>query len=143
MQTTIDTQALSTTLHAHGMRLSDAKVQVFAILGDSPEPLTIQEVVERSKDLHFVSIYRAIDSLLKAALITQVPIGFKNKYELSDSFKPHHHHVTCEQCGKSFSVQSEEVEKLMDQLTLKAGLQPTHHHLEAYGICTVCSSLAC
>lgn len=127
-------------LQERGLRLTKARIVVYKLLQLADSPQSIQQIIEHSKGIHYVSIYRTIDVFLEAAIIRQVPIGFKNKYELSDIFKPHHHHVTCEVCGTNVAVNQESIERLMRHVTHAAGMEPTHHHFEAYGICNDCKS---
>lgn len=119
-----------------GMRNSKTKQAIFACLSEADEPLSTQQVITRSDGSHYVSVYRGLDALAKAGVVKQVPIGLKYRYELSEQFKPHHHHVTCDQCGASVSVESAEIEALMERITIEAGLRPVRHHFEAYGICS-------
>lgn len=122
------------------LRVTDARQELFEFLSKTQQPVTAAEITKNLQgSQHFVSVYRNIDALLKAGVVKQVPQGFKNRYELSDLFKPHHHHVTCESCGNSVSVEDPRVESLMKELTKEAGLMPTKHHFELYGICKNCS----
>ena len=127
-------------LRKANLRLTHVRRQIFAVLAETTKPLSVQEIIDCIDGVHFVSVYRSVDALLEAKLIKQVPQGFKNKYELSDDFKPHHHHAICERCGSSISIRSPQVEKLMKRVTVAAGLKPTKHHFETYGICQRCQS---
>ena len=138
MQKTTDKTSYQDSLRQAGLSLTKTRAALFEVLSKSDNPLTIQEIVKQIDSAHFVSVYRSIDALTKAGIVKQVSIGFKNKFELSDQFKPHHHHVTCENCGRSLSVDDERIEQLMGELTKQAGFAPTHHHFEAYGICRQC-----
>ena len=122
-------------LKAQGMRVSKTKRAIFECLSEADEPLSTQKLIKQLTGSHYVSVYRGLDALLKAGVVKQVPIGLKYRYELSDQFKPHHHHVTCEMCGASVPIESPEVEALMERITREAGLNPTRHHFEAYGVC--------
>ena len=126
----------ATTLKRNQMRSTTLRRQIFNFLAESNEPQSIQKIIQAVDDSHFVSVYRSLDALTRIGVLKRVPIGLKYKYELSESFKPHHHHVTCEQCGMSISIESSEVEDLMERITLEAGLRPTKHHFEAYGVCS-------
>lgn len=140
MQTAINDTELKRILHHNGLRTTKVRLLVYHVLQNSQKPLTIQQIVGQCHGVHFVSVYRCIDVFLAASIINVVPIGLKNMYELSDSFKPHHHHVTCEACGHSVAVGQESIENLMHKITLSAGMRPTHHHFEAFGICNKCST---
>lgn len=124
----------------HNLRQTHVRKAIFDKLLISDKPISIQTISKSIDNAHFVSIYRSVDSLLKAGIVKQVPQGFKNLFELSDIFKPHHHHATCEKCGMTTEVHDERVEKLMKELTIKSGLMPTKHHFEMYGICKKCKT---
>lgn len=125
-------------LKSSKLRLTHVRREIFTILISAKKPLSIQQIVGKVPDAHFVSVYRSVEAMLQAGVVKQVPQGFKNKFELSDVFKPHHHHVTCEVCGMTSEVNDRRIEILMKELTLEAGLKPTKHHFEMYGICNSC-----
>ncbi len=127
-------------LAAHNLRLTENRQEIFRILTAADRPLLIQEIIATSTgSTHFTSIYRSIASLQAASIVREVPRGFKVYYELGEDFRPHHHHATCEKCGKTIPIDDTEVEQLLHNLTIKAGLQPTKHHFELFGICEKCS----
>lgn len=121
-----------------GLRVTHVRQEIFSVLKAADSPLSMQEIVRNTHGAHFVSVYRSVGALHKAGIIKQVPRGFTNMFELSDTYTPHHHHATCEQCGKSTSIHHSQLEDLMDSLTRKAGLQPTIHTFELLGICRHC-----
>lgn len=141
MQTEAEVSLLKRRLRAAGLSLTGPRAEVFRILRASAGPVSIQEVIEAVDGIHFVSVYRSIDALIKAGVTIRIPIGFKNKYELSEDFKPHHHHAVCERCGGTWSVEDERAEALMRQLAAQAGLTPTRHHFELYGVCADCGPI--
>lgn len=118
------------------LRSTAVRREVFSCLAQASDPLSIQEIISYINRAHFVSVYRTLDTFVRIGVLKRVPIGLKYKYELSDAFKPHHHHVTCEECGRSISVEDSEVEALMEKLTVGADMRPTRHTFEAYGICS-------
>ena len=123
------------TLKGAGMRSTPLRRRIYSCLAESSEPLTTNQIISAMDNAHFVSVYRSLDALTRIGVLKQVPIGLKHRYELSDAFKPHHHHITCEVCGRSVAIENSEVESLMERITRDAGLQPTKHHFEAYGVC--------
>lgn len=135
----LELQQFERVLQKNGLSVTKARKTVFLVLLESGAPITMQELILHSNKAHYVSVYRTVDILLRVGLIKQVPIGFKNRYEVSDEFKPHHHHVTCEQCGTSTAIHDDKIEQLMHEITVNAGMKPTKHHFEAYGICATCN----
>ena len=127
-------------LATHNLRLTGNRQEIFHILTTTDRPLLIQEIIAMSTgSAHFTSIYRSILSLQAAGIVREVPRGFKVYYELGEDFRPHHHHATCERCGKTTPIDDHSVERLLYDLTIKAGLAPTKHHFELFGICQQCS----
>lgn len=123
------------------LRNTHVRQAIFNTLIESHQPLSIQELSSLIDNAHFVSIYRSVDAMQNASILKMVPRGFKNLFELGDSFKPHHHHVTCEICFKTTEIQDQRLETLMTDITIGAGLKPTTHHFELSGVCTDCQIL--
>lgn len=138
MQTSETVQQFKREISAAGLRLTATRLGIFSALLASDQPLQIKDIAAEVDDAHFVSVYRSVDALLKAGLIKQVPIRFKNYYELSDTFSPHHHHATCERCGKVQEINNKKIEQITQQLAREVSLLPTKHHFEIYGICANC-----
>lgn len=127
-------------LATHNLRLTRNRREIFRILATADRPLLIQEIIaENAGSTHFTSIYRSISSLQTANIVREIPRGFKVYYELGEDFRPHHHHATCEKCGKTTPIDNEKVEQLLYDLTIKTGLRPTKHHFELFGVCEQCS----
>ncbi len=127
-------------LRKHRLRLTRARKEIFQKLYETNKPLSIQDIASITNGVHFVSVYRSVDLMQKAGIVKQVPQGFKNLFELSDLFRPHHHHATCKICAASKEIHDARIESLMNTLTKEAGLLPTEHHFELYGICQNCLS---
>lgn len=140
MQSHHDSNLYYTMLRQAGLKKTRLRTELFLLLSSAKRPLTIQEMVHQTSTAHFVTVYRAVDLLYKAHILKQVPLGFKNTFELGDAFKPHHHHATCDSCGTITSVHDPSIEHLMETLALQAGLSQSRHHLELYGICTDCQN---
>lgn len=122
----------------HGLRITSTRQAIFDILRRSNTPLSIQQLVKQINQAHFVSVYRSTHAMYMAGVVRQVPIGFKNLFELSDAFQAHHHHATCEKCGNSQQIHNYELENLMTRLSKESGLLPTKHHFELFGVCQHC-----
>ena len=137
---TFDTEmkAFQRKLSENNLRFTKTKKALFDTLRTSTAPLSIQAIAEATPSAHFVSIYRSIDALYKAGIVRRVANGFQSMYELSEAFKPHHHHATCNQCGKLVDIHNDQIESLMDQLAREAGIEPTDHHFEIHGYCKEC-----
>ena len=123
-----------------GLRVTANRLAIFQVLAKADQPQSIQEIVQQTAvgSGHFTSIYRSVDVLTKAGILRHVPRGFKSLYELGETFRSHHHHLTCENCGQTIGLHSNRLESLMQELTIQAGFTPTNHHFELFGICPDC-----
>jgi len=139
MQTT--EQVFRAELKKRGMRVTTNRLVIldcFILFG---RPLSVQEIYQASAGkCNLTSIYRSVDSLTRSGVLRIVPRGFKNLYELGEALWPHHHHVSCEYCGATVSIDDERIERLIDELTQAAGFQPTRHDFELFGLCEACRS---
>ncbi|MDR0957190.1 MAG: transcriptional repressor [Candidatus Nomurabacteria bacterium] len=122
-----------------GLRLTENRLAIFKVLVEAKKPLSIQEIILAVGDgTHFTTVYRSIEAMAEVKILRTVSRGFKNLYELGEKFKPHHHHATCEKCGRTMEIHDPRLEKLMLELTMRAGLKPTTHQFELFGICRKC-----
>lgn len=125
-----------------GLRMTTTRRGIFDILSKAERPLEITEIVTRLPGVHFVSVYRSVDALRRAGLIKQLPYGFKNRFELSDAFLPHHHHATCDVCGTVYEINNGKIEQALRSVTNEVGFTSSRHHFEIYGTCRTCSKSA-
>ena len=84
--------------------------------------------------------YRCLVLFEKLGIIKRIWLGFKSKYELTDMFDPHHHHLTCLHCKRVFSVKSLALEKMLNSISHQHGVLPTDHQVEISGYCRNCRS---
>lgn len=119
--------------------MSRLKTYIFSVLLQRDSPQTMQQIIDAVPGWHFVSVYRAMDTLHKAGVVKRLSRGFKTLYELGDSFYPHHHHATCEQCGISIEIKDNNLEAYFKQIAQQVGVQPLRHTFEIVGVCKQCT----
>lgn len=128
-------------LDKFGMSNTKSRRIVFHLLSSSQKPLTATEVVNKSNGaMDKTTVYRTLDTFNKIGIAKQVNIGWKQKYELSDVFSHHHHHMTCIVCGKVISF--EESYKLLAELErLEEAYRfiIDEHTIELRGRCNSCA----
>lgn len=133
------TQVFDHEMKKAGLRITQNRRAIFEVLKDSGQPLSIQEIIKKSNsEGYFTSVYRSVQAMTRVGILRTVPRGFKNLYELGEAFQPHHHHATCEKCGQSVAIHDVSLEKIMHRLTETAGLKPTGHQFELFGVCKNC-----
>jgi Fur family ferric uptake transcriptional regulator len=121
------------------MYVTSPRKVLFNILLNSSSPLSVREIESKTKNIvSRASIYRALQTLKKLDIISQVRSS--NKYELSDKFSRHHHHMTCEKCGRVITIKlGDKMESAIEGFGRKHGFKINSHEVELRGLCRYCS----
>lgn len=135
-------EELTKILATADLRQTKPRATIFDALKTSHAPMSIVDIINKCPSVDKVSVYRTIALFMKLDIITSVPHGWKHLYELSSPFKPHHHHLTCTQCGALIEIHSQKLESIIADLTHDHQFSPTGHHVEVTGICAVCKETA-
>lgn len=132
-------EALAATLKSHGYSITKSRKAVFMALLDR-EPQSIGELTKTVGDIiDRATIYRVLALFESLNVVERLPIGWKHKFELSDTFAAHHHHATCIRCSKV--VPFEESDTIKHELKKQAaaiGFLETNHQFEIRGVCDSC-----
>ena len=132
-------EQLETLFQQENLRLTEPRKDVFTILENSDTPLRIGEVVHQSQMAERTSVYRTLQLFVKLGIVDIVQVGFKQRYELAEPFKAHHHHLVCVQCGTLVDLHhTPKLEKLIERIAESHHFTLTAHHVELQGICTSC-----
>lgn len=135
-------QKLQKILRKAGYRLTEPRQQVFSCLSRTETAHSIGEITKLCPDIDRTSIYRTLELFVKLGITHIVPRGWKHSYELSEPFRPHHHHFTCDSCGEVLSIMSASVEHVIKQLQEAQGVEVRSHTFEVQGMCRTCSELS-
>lgn len=127
------------TLRQHHIRRTSARMAVFATLEKAHEPLTLQEINERTGNADRASVYRTLELFEDLHIVNTVLIGWKKRFELAAPFRSHHHHIYCENCGKVASIDSPSLEKLIKTISEQKSFHLQRHTLELSGLCDKCA----
>jgi len=124
------------------LRLTTPRIAIFTALKESDNPLTTTEIIAACPDIDKVSVYRTIKLFTTLNVVTPITRGWKQLYELSAPFHPHHHHMTCTVCGSVVDIKSPQIETLVQKISEQYSFIPSSHHFEMQGICQSCSHLS-
>ena len=128
-------------LVGQGFNQTEPRRLVLDVFLDEEKPLTPAAVHRRLPDrsINLASVYRAIELFCRVGVLTEVdhmPEG--RRYELSDEYREHHHHLICRECGKTEDFEDcgmEEIEKLIRR---RFRFKVTRHDLRFIGLCQRC-----
>lgn len=131
---------LETAFARAGLRLTLPRRDVFDALYTAKEPLMIKDIVRLCPNIDRVSIYRSLELFTQQGIAEIVPLGWKQRYELTSPFRSHHHHLYCTNCGKLIDVHSQKLELLVASITKHYGFTAKEHTFEISGTCSDCQT---
>ncbi len=117
------------------------RLELFEILTKQKTPCTIQRLVHLADNMDEATVYRNLELFEEIGVTHRIYTGWKYKVELSDMFRSHHHHMTCDSCGAVISFEeSVGFERELRKLEQKYGFNASSHSLELRGSCSSCHS---
>ena len=125
-------------------RYTSGRRAIVTVMAGSDRPLTIPEIVGRDGSLATSSVYRNLATLEQAGVVSKIVTSHDHaRYELSEPFADHHHHLVCTLCGEvNDFVLPPAVEDALDAALRKAsrrsGFEPDGHRFDVTGTCTNC-----
>lgn len=128
-------------LRDNSISVTAARLAIFRTLLKSDKPLKNGEVASQTPSVNRASVYRALDLFDRLGITTTLIRGWTPFVELTDPFKPHHHHLLCEKCDAVTVITSDEMERLIHQLAERHSFTPSSHHFEVKGTCHNCQHL--
>lgn len=131
------TNSFAALLKHHKQSVTNPRLMVFeALLGQ--EPMSMRQLTARAQGVDRASVYRAIELFERLGVVQRLHSGWKYRLELTDRFAPHHHHLTCVQCGATTAISESALEQLVLRLAQGQGFKPTAHQIEIQGLCALC-----
>lgn len=134
-------------LRNRGLKVTSQRLIVLEIMASHVgEHLTAEEIYdlarETSPDIGLATIYRTVQVLGELQIINKVTFddGFA-RYELGgeESASGHrHHHAICVECGKVYSLETDLLDILEQQVYDNIGFEVTDHDVKLYGLCRKC-----
>ena len=75
----------------------------------------------------------------KLGVVTEVGMGDRLHYELTDPDR-RHHHMVCNKCGSAFDLSPHYLEEFNLTLTKKFGFKPDLENFTVSGVCAECAN---
>jgi Fur family ferric uptake transcriptional regulator len=136
-------EIIQKTLVVKGHNQTKSRRQVLEVFLDNDKPLTPAAVHKQLADrkINLASVYRAIELFCRVQVLTEVDhVQEGRRYELSDEYRSHHHHLTCGSCGKTEDFENCELEGLEKLIRRRFHFKVTRHELRFIGLCQRCQA---
>lgn len=125
-------------LRRHHLRNTTPRRTVFAVLLNADKPQAISDLVRTCPEIDRTTIYRTLETFTNINVVQIVPIGWKQRYELTSPFRAHHHHLQCTQCHQVIDITSAPVEAFIRTIAAQHDFAVEHHTFEITGTCAQC-----
>jgi Fur family transcriptional regulator, ferric uptake regulator len=124
-----------------GLRRGGARERVVELLADQPCALTAVEIEDALKSggrpTARASIYRTLELLAEHGLVERVEVG-DGQARFERTGEHHHHHLVCERCGRLVAFDDPGLERAIDGLSDRLGVQVSSHDVLLRGACQRC-----
>jgi Fur family ferric uptake transcriptional regulator len=138
-------EVLTAYLARHGLKRSgqrEAILEAFLRAGHHVSVEDLLRIVKRRRaDVGRTTIYRALKLFRDAGLASELLLGGEARFEPMWK-RDHHDHFVCVGCGEIIEFQSDEIERLQDEIAAGIGFTIEGHRHHVFGRCRRCSARA-
>ncbi len=123
------------------VRLTRHRRRVLEVFVKHAEPLTVDEVYSKinASGMDRSSVYRAVNVFCLQGTLTAVTLAPEGKrFELSDSYRPHHHHLVCRGCGRIEDFEECFADTVGKRIGRKMKFKVEAHDFKLIGLCSAC-----
>lgn len=134
-------QDFESILKGAGQSVTKPRRAVFDTLSHADEPLKNGEIARRTPGIDRASVYRTLELFTKLGITATTIRGWTPFTELAEPFKPHHHHMICDQCNRVEEIASDTLEDVLTLVANRHEFTLKSHTVELHGLCAKCASV--
>ena len=131
------------TLRHQGHRLTPQRLLVLSIVAEGDGHMGVDDVFQRSKKAYpymdIATVYRTLHLFKDLGVVTEVAIGERLHYELTDP-AGRHHHMVCRMCNGAFNLGPHYLEEFRRTLISDFSFEPDLEHFTISGVCADCQT---
>ena len=129
------------TLRLKGHRLTPQRMIVLSTIASGDGHMGVDEVFQASKKAYpymdIATVYRTLNLFKGLGVVTEVAIGDRLHFELTDP-DGHHHHMVCRACNSAFNLSPHYLSEFRETLNREFGFEPDLEHFAVTGVCAGC-----
>lgn len=137
----VDNHKFEQILDKNCLKITRTRRALYESLAGYNRPVSIKELVSSlSGRMDPVTVYRNAEVFESVGIVKKVYTGWRYRLELSERFRPHHHHFTCLRCGRIIPIELGNIfEHGLASAGRKKKLKITGHEVELRGYCQACA----
>lgn len=128
-------------LRDKGYRLTPQRLIVLSIVADGDGHMGVDKIFQSAKAAYpymdVATVYRTLHLFRNLGVVTEVAIGDRLHYELTDPLGGHHHMV-CRVCDAAYNLSPHYLEEFRNTLSQDVGFEPDLEHFAISGVCAGC-----
>ena len=129
------------SLREQGYRLTPQRLLILSVVAESGGHMGVDQVFRLAKEanpyMDIATVYRTLHLLKKLNVVTEVAIGDRLHYELTDP-EGKHHHMVCQVCSGAFNLGPHHLEQFRHTLMQEFDFEPDLEHFTVTGVCSTC-----
>jgi Fur family ferric uptake transcriptional regulator len=130
-------------LTVNGFRAGGARTAVIELLADEGGCLEAEDVAAKlrtqGRRIGTASVYRALALLSDLGLLHKVALpDAPVRFELVLPDGDHHHHIVCDDCGKTVAFTDDRLERAIHAASRSADFEVRSHDITLHGSCEAC-----
>ena len=133
------------TLREQGYRLTPQRLIILATVAEGDGHMGVDEIFQSAKTAYpymdIATVYRTLHLFRNLGVVTEVAIGDRLHYEITDP-RGGHHHMVCKECNGAFNLSPHYLEEFRDTLSKEFGFEPDLEHFAVVGVCAGCRQKA-
>ncbi len=111
---------------SQGLRLTTQRMAIIDSAFDTKQHFTAEQLLEwsreKDKSVSRATVYRTLPLLTASGLVKELDFGKAYKfYDPNYADHPNHNHIICQDCDRIVEFESEQIEKLEDEITHNHG----------------------
>ena len=124
-------------LRKHHLSVTKSRLEIFSCFSNhrshSLSQLAHRVQCDRS------TVYRVVELFESIGVLQKSFSGWKYRYELTDIFVHHHHHLTCLNCGKVINIHAHALESAIQKIASENNFVSQTHRIDIEGYCQSCT----
>ena len=132
-------------LRSKGVRLTPQRLLILNAVSQGSRHMDVDEVFRKAREsypyIDIATVYRTLHLFRRMGVVTEVAIGDRLHFEITNPDAPHHHMV-CRPCGGAYDLAPDYLDEFRNTLTQEFDFEPDLDNFTVTGICSTCKSSA-